>query len=166
MFSVLGEFAFHLSSFPVVPQRERHSDLRISECSPCLPSLRSSWTNGCVGGQEKNRICCLVRANYPDNWLKFLSSVAGVEPVFGQESVNPCSGGGKHLPPAPQTLRGTTSCKDSGTWLRLQSPRLEIGTEGQRCRGNPPPAKATTKASTLASGWAPPDGRLWSQLQG
>lgn len=101
------EFAFHFPVLLAVPQRGRHSDLRIGEFSLYLPSLRTTWANMCVcvGGQgKKNRICCLVRANYPDNWLKFFSSVAGIDTVFGQAAGNRYPGGGKHLPPAPQTL--------------------------------------------------------------
>lgn len=106
----------------------------------------------CVRGQKKkNRICCLVRANYPDNWLKFLSFVTGLEDtIFRQETKHHCSGGGFQPYPTLADHRSADSCQDLGAWLWLHSPREESRTGKQRFAGvETRPQRSQAKASAL-----------------
>lgn len=81
----------------------------------------------CVGGQggKKSKICCLVRANYPDNLLQFLSSMS--ESLDKKQSTTTQDGDG-HLTSSLQTSGVSTLARTKELGCAVES-----GTEGQRC---------------------------------
>lgn len=79
----------------------------------------------CVGGQEKKSgIYCLVRANYPDNWLQFLSSASGSL----DKKQKHCSSGREDLTSSLQTPGALTPAKAQELGCAVES-----GTEGHSC---------------------------------
>lgn len=79
----------------------------------------------CVGDQEKKSgICCLVRANYPDNWLQFLSSASG--------SLDKKQ---KHRSSGRENLISSLQTPGAPTPARAQELgcAVESGTEGHSC---------------------------------
>lgn len=79
----------------------------------------------CVGGQgKKSGIHCLVRANYPDNWLQFLSSASG--------SLDKKQ---KHRSSGREDLTSSLQTPGPPTPARAQELgcAVESGTEGHSC---------------------------------
>lgn len=102
------------------PQKGKKSDLRMVNL--VLPSLPASCANVCVGIQKKkkNQICYLVRANYPDNWFKSLSFVAGVDSLWARSRESLLRIG--VTTPTPADLTAGDSCFHVRTWLRGNKP--------------------------------------------